>query len=58
MYLILSLVGAIFALIGGLVLFVALFTPKRFVAKRPARFFIGFGMLGLAAVMYYFAGQL
>jgi len=55
---ILTVVGAIFALIGGLVLFAALFTPKRFVAKRPARFVIGFGLLGLAAAMYYFAGQI
>jgi cell division protein FtsW (lipid II flippase) len=54
---ILGIFGALFALIGGIVLFVALFTPKRFVAKRPARFFIGFGMLALAVAMYYFGSR-
>jgi hypothetical protein len=54
---ILGIVGALFALVGGLVLFVALFTPKRYVAKRPARFVIGFGLLGLAAAMYYFGAR-
>jgi hypothetical protein len=54
---ILSIAGALFALVGGLVLFVALFTPKRYVAKRPARFAIGFGLLGLAVAMYYFGAR-
>lgn len=49
--------AAAMALVGGLVLFVALFTPKRFVARRPARFGIGFGLLGLAAMLSAFAGQ-
>jgi hypothetical protein len=42
---ILGIFGALFALVGG------------FVAKRPARFFIGFGMLGLAVAMYYFGAR-
>lgn len=54
----LDIVGALFALVGGLVLFVALFTPKRYVAKRPARSVIGWTLLGLAAAMYYFGGQI
>lgn len=46
-----------FALVGGIVLFVALFTPKRFVAKRPARFFTGFALLALSYGLYHFTAQ-
>lgn len=48
-----GLIAPVFALIGGIVLFVALFTPKRFKAKRPARFVLGFGLLALSGGMWY-----
>ena len=51
----LEVVAPIFALVGGIVLFVALFTPKRYTAKRPARFVLGFSLLALSATMWYFA---
>lgn len=52
-----DIVAAVFALVGGITLFVALFTPKRYYAKRPRRFFIGAALLVLAAVLYYYGGQ-
>ncbi|MBX9717721.1 MAG: hypothetical protein K2X36_02635 [Microbacteriaceae bacterium] len=55
---VLRVVGALFALVGGVTLFVALFTPKRYTARRPQRFIIGFGLLGLAVALYSFATQL
>lgn len=54
----LTIVGAVFALVGGITLFTALFMARRFVARRPRRFVIGCSLLGLAALMYYFAAQL
>lgn len=54
----LNIVGAVFALIGGITLFTALFMARRFVARRPQRFAIGWGMLGLAALMFYFGSQI
>ncbi len=55
---VLRILGAVFALVGGITLFVALFTPRRFTARRPQRFIIGFGLLALAVVLYSFAAQL
>jgi len=54
---VLNILAAVCALVGGITLFMALFTPKRFTAKRPARFLAGFGLLALAAAMYYFGSQ-
>ena len=51
-----AVIAPVFALIGGIVLFVALFTPRRFTAKRPARFVMGFGLLALSAGMWYSNG--
>lgn len=45
------------ALVGGLTLFMALFTPKRYTAKRPRRFIIGFGCLAVSAYLHYAAGR-
>ncbi len=53
----LTVLAAVFAAVGGITLFVALFTPKRFVAKRPARFVAGFVLFGLSALLYFFAAQ-
>ncbi len=48
-------VASCIALVGGIVFFVALFTPKRFVAKRPARFFTAFALLALSYGLHYVA---
>ncbi|KSU67223.1 hypothetical protein AS038_05525 [Arthrobacter sp. NIO-1057] len=50
-------IAPIIALIGGIVLFVALFTPKRFTAKRPARFVLGWGLLMLSGGMWFYGSQ-
>lgn len=54
---ILTVFGAVCALVGGLTLFRALFMSKRFYAKRPATFVMGWGLLALSAAMFYFGGQ-
>ena len=53
----LNILAVVCALVGGITLFTALFTPKRFRAKRPARFLAGFGLLALSAAMFAFGGQ-
>lgn len=53
----LSTAASAVALVGGIVLFVALFTPRRFRVRRPARFGIGFGLLGVSAVLWTAAGR-
>lgn len=52
-----TFIAPVIALIGGIVLFMALFTPKRFTAKRPARFVLGWGLLALSAGMWFFSDQ-
>lgn len=52
-----AVIAPVIALVGGIVLFVALFTPKRFTAKRPARFVLGFGLLALSTGMWYQYGS-
>ncbi|MEI2715355.1 MAG: hypothetical protein V9G04_19200 [Nocardioides sp.] len=47
-----QMAAAIIALIGGLTLFRALFTPKRFRAKRPFLFLAGGGCLALSVFLY------
>lgn len=54
---VLQIVAAVFALIGGLTLFTALFTPKRYTSKRPSRFVAGAGCLALSAFLYQSAAQ-
>ena len=49
---IIEIVAAAIALVGGLILFVALFTPKRYTSKRPSRFILGWSLLGLSLFLY------
>lgn len=53
----LLIASAILAAVGGFVLFVALFTPRRFVARRPRRFITGFSLLALSALLAYSGGM-
>ena len=53
----LKIVAGCLALIGGVTLFLALFTKRRFTAKRPQRFIAGAGCLAISAALFYFAGQ-
>ena len=52
----LSVAGAVCAVIGGYVLVRWLFTHKRFTAKRPRRFYTGLGLLGIAVGLFVIAG--
>ncbi|MBQ3357816.1 hypothetical protein ACTJKK_12835 [Microbacterium sp. 22179] len=52
----LQILGAVFALIGGFLLFRALITPRRFRAKRPWLFTAGWGTMAIAALFFSLAG--
>lgn len=53
----LQVVGTLFAFVGGLTLFVALFTPRRYTSKRPFRFMAGGGCLVLAVIFFAIAAE-
>ncbi len=52
----LQLVGVVLAVIGGFTLFRALFTPRRFTARRPWLFAAGWGTIALAVLFFSLAG--